>query len=152
MTSETCTFQLDTQLLKCCWPPMFAYARNPHVFLEVGLSAVHELSVHSSSVACLLAAVFVRRPPHFFSLFFFLSLSLSLSHSRTHTHTLSLSFFLFFGLYLLDWSDVTSLHRRVLIGKARILSYSCWNTAERCVKIWKLGECVGKFYCGLIRE
>ena len=111
MTSETCTFQLDTQLLKCCWPPMFAYARNPHVFLEVGLSAVHELSVHSSSVACLLAAVFVRRPPHFFSLFFFLSLSLSLSlsltHAHTHTHSLSPFFYFLDSIY---WTGLMWRH------------------------------------------
>ena len=139
MTSEAGTFELDTRLLKCALPPVFAYARILHVFLEVGLFVVLELSLHSSSVACLpacLPALFVRRPPHFF---FALLVSLSLS--------LSLSFFIFLvGLYLLDWSDVTSLHRRVLIGKARILFYRCWNTVERCVEIWKLGEYLEFFF------
>jgi hypothetical protein len=139
MTSEAGTFQLVTQLLKCFLPPVFAYARNPHVFLEVGLSVVHELSLHSSGVASLPACLLRQTTSTLFSLF---SLSLSLTHSPLSL-SLSLShtlLSLFFGLYLLDWSDVTSLHRRVLIGKARILSYSCWNTVESCFKIWKLAK------------
>jgi len=100
MTSEAGTFELDTRLLKCALPPVFAYARILHVFLEVGLFVVLELSLHSSSVACLpacLPALFVRRPPHFF---FALLVSLSLS----------LSPFLFFLLDSIYWTGLMWRH------------------------------------------